>query len=167
MHSPRKVKPIVSSHKKATAPEKTTSKHLSDLTRKRPLLKKTNCCVISQERECSLKTDKDPNQNCPQQITKCEWISGTLSQQVAWLCDSRFLSQGVLYHPKRGQAVLQRIFKHFSYCPGDSTRSVQWVMIQDKQGRVLRSSVLDHSWTPFNQRPSDSLEIVVGHVKNF
>ena len=44
----------------------------------------------------------------------------------------------------------------FSYCPGDSTSSVQWVMIQDKPGRVLRSFVLDHSWTPFNQRPSDS-----------
>ena len=44
----------------------------------------------------------------------------------------------------------------FSYCPGDSTRSVHWVMIQDKPGRILRSFVLDHSWTPFNQRPSDS-----------
>ena len=31
-----------------------------------------------------------------------------------------------------------------------------WVMIQDKPGRTLRSFVLDHSWTPFNQRPSDS-----------
>ena len=50
----------------------------------------------------------------------------------------------------------KRIFKHFSYCPGDSTHSVQWVIIQDKPGRVLRSFVLDHSWTPFNQRPSDS-----------
>ena len=90
-----------------------------------------------------------------QQITRCEWNSGTLSQHVAWLCDSRFLSQGVLY-PKRGQAVLKRILKHFAYCPGDSTRSVQWVMIQDKPGRVLRSFVVHHSWTPFNQRPSDT-----------
>ena len=29
-------------------------------------------------------------------------------------------------------------------------------MIQDKPGHVLRSFALDHSWTPFNQRPSDS-----------
>ena len=39
MHSPRKVKPILLSHKKGTAPEK-TSKHLSDLTGIGPLLKK-------------------------------------------------------------------------------------------------------------------------------
>ena len=91
------------------------------LTRKRPLLKN------KQRHQSKLS----------QQITKCVWISGTLSQHVAWLCDSRISS-------------------HLSYCPGDSTRSVLWVMIQDKPGRVLRSFVLDHSWTSFNQRPSDS-----------
>ena len=53
-------------------------------------------------------------------------------------------------------SALKRILKHFSCCPGDSTRSVQWEMIQDQPGRVLWSFVLDHSWTPFNQRPSDS-----------
>ena len=94
MHRPRKVKPIVSSHKKGTAPEK----------------KQANICLLSQERDRSksnrllchltrqgllLKTDTDPNQKLSQQITKCEWISGTLSQHVAWLCDSRFLSHGV------------------------------------------------------------------------
>ena len=80
-----------------------------------------------------------------------------MSQHVAWLCDSRFLSQRVLYLPKRGQAVLLKGYSNiFSYCPGDSIRSVQWGMIQDKLGRVLRGFVLDHSWTPFNQRPSDS-----------
>ena len=79
MHSLGKMKPLVSSHKKGTAPEKTTSKLLSDLTRKRPFLKKTNC-VISEERDRSKpnrllchftrkgpllqKTNKDPNQNC-------------------------------------------------------------------------------------------------------
>ena len=51
MHSPRKVKPILSSHKKGTAPEK-TSKHLSGLTGMGPLLKKTNY-LISQERDRS------------------------------------------------------------------------------------------------------------------
>ena len=59
-------------------------------------------------------------------------------------------------NPSVGKQCFKKIFKHFSYCPGDSTRSAQWVMIQDKPGRVLRSFVLDHSWTPFNQRPSDS-----------
>ena len=104
MHSPRKVKPILSSHKKGTAPEK-TSKHLSDLTRKGPLLKKQTVVSSSQERDCSLNRQR-PQTKLSQQVTKCEWISGTLSQHVACLCDSRFLSQGVLYHPKRGQAVL-------------------------------------------------------------
>ena len=87
MHSPRKVKPFC------------------HLTRKGPLLEKANCCVISQERDCSLNRQR-PQTQLSQQITKCEWISGTLSQHVAWLCDSRFLSQAVLYLPKRGQAVL-------------------------------------------------------------
>ena len=124
---------ILSSHKKGTAPGK-LSKHLSDLTGMGPFRKKqivsshkkgtapnqTDCCVISQERDRSLKNKllchltrkgllfkqtKTPTK-LSQQITKCEWISGTLSQHVAWLCDSRFLSQGVLYPPKRGQAVL-------------------------------------------------------------
>ena len=150
-HSPRKVKPIVSSHKKGTAPDKQMyisqekdrskpNRLLCHLTRKGPLLQ----------------NKQRPQSKLSQQITKCVWISGTLSQHVAWLCDSRFLSQGILYHRKRGQAVLQKDIQTFSYCPGDSTRSVQWVMIQDKPGRVLRSFVLDHSWTPFNKRPSDS-----------
>ena len=63
---------------------------------------------------------------------------------------------GFCISPSVVKQCFKWIFKHFSYCPGDSTRSVQWVMIQDKPGRVLRSFVLDHSWTPFNQRPSDS-----------
>ena len=58
--------------------------------------------------------------------------------------------------PSVVRQCFQKDVQTFSYCPGDSTRSVQWVMIQDKPGRVLRSFVLDHSWTPFNQRPSDS-----------
>ena len=64
----------------------------------------TDCCVISQEGDRSLKNKllchltrkglllkqtKTPTK-LSQQITKCEWISGTLSQHVAWLCDSRF-----------------------------------------------------------------------------
>ena len=129
MHSPRKVKPIVSSHKKRTAPKKTTSKHLSDLTTKGPFPKnklsdltrkgplqakqtavsshkkgtapsKTNCGVISLERDSSLKNKQRPQSKLSQQITKCEWIFGTLSQHVAWLCDSRFLSQGGSVSPQ-------------------------------------------------------------------
>ena len=104
-----------------------------------------------------LKNEQRPQSKLSQQITKCEWISGTLSQHVAWLCDSRFLSQGGSVSPQAwSSSALKRILKHFSYCPGDPTRCVQWVMIQDKPGRVLGSFVLDHSWTSFNQRPSDS-----------
>ena len=126
------------------------------LTRKGPLLKKTNCCVISQERECSLNQTKTPIKSVAtdHKMRVDLWnlvTTGGMALRLEILIAGRFCIT-----PKRGQAVLQRIFKHFSYCPGDSTRSVQWVMIQDKQGRVLRSSVLDHSWTPFNQRPSDS-----------
>ena len=64
--------------------------------------------------------------------------------------------RGFCISPSVVKQSCKRIFKHFSYCLGDSTRSGQWVMIQDKPGRVLRSFVLDHSWTPINQRPSDS-----------
>ena len=64
--------------------------------------------------------------------------------------------RGFCITPSVVKQCFKRIFKHFSYCPGDATRSVQWVMIQDKPGRVLRSFVLDHSWTPFNQRLFDS-----------
>ena len=42
MHSPRKVKSILSSHKKGAALEK-TSKHLSDLTGMGPFLKNELC----------------------------------------------------------------------------------------------------------------------------
>ena len=66
------------------------------------------------------------------------------------------IAWGLCISPSAAKQCFKRIFKHFSCCPGDSTRSVQWVMIQDKPGRVLWSFVLDHSWTPFNQRPSDS-----------
>ena len=98
----------VRSHRNGTVPEKTNyvisqemdcskpNRLLCHLTRKGPLLKQT----------------KTPTK-LSQQITKCEWISGTLSQHVAWLCDSRFLSQGFLYHPKRGQAVLLKDIQSF------------------------------------------------------
>ena len=143
-----------SSHKKGTAPEKTSSKHLSDLTRKGLFLKKKLCHLT--RKGLLLKNKQRPQSKLSQQITKCEWISGTLSQHVAWLCGSRFLSQGFCITPSVVKQCFKRIFEHFSYCPGDPTRSVQWVMIQDKPGRVLWSFVLDHSWTSFNQRPSDS-----------
>ena len=147
MHSPRKVKPIVSSYKKGTAPEK-NNKQTSVWSHKKGTVpenqivsshktgtapsqadcsvisqerdrsfKEKSCCVISQTKGPFLKTDKDPNQNCRNRSQKCEWISGTLSQHVAWLCDSRFLSQEVLYHPKRGQAVLSKDLETFFLLP--------------------------------------------------
>ena len=105
MHSPRKVKPIVSSHKKGTAPEKTTSKHLSSvklchLTRQEPLLKKKKLLCHLTNKGTAPQNRQRPQSKLSQQITKCEWISGPLSQHVAWLCDSRFLSQGGSVSPQ-------------------------------------------------------------------
>ena len=170
VHSPRKVKPIVSSHKKGTAPEKQQTticqshkkgtvpeKQIVSSHQKGTAPNQTDWCVISQERDRFLKHRQRPQSKLSQQITNCGWISGKPCHNMwAWLCDSRFLSQGFCTSPSVVKQCCKRIFKHFAYCPGDSTRSVQWVMIQDKPGHVFRSSVLDHSWTPFNQRPSDS-----------
>ena len=153
MHSPRKVEPIVSSHKKGSAPEK-TRKLLSDLTRKGPFLKNKLCHLT--RKGPLLKTDKDPNQN---RRNRSQNASGSLEPcHNMWhgFATRDSYRREFCTTPSVVQQCSKRIFKHFSYCPGDSTSSVQWVMIQDKPGRVLRSSVLDHSWTPFNQRPSDS-----------
>ena len=131
MHSPRKVKPIVSSHKKGTAPSQT-------LTRKGPLKAKDtkqNCCNRSQNASGSL----EPCHNM--------WHGFATRDSYR---------RGFCITPSVVKQCFERIFNHFSYCPGDSTRYVQWVMIQDKPGRVLRRFVLDHSWTPFNQKPSVS-----------
>ena len=75
VHSVRKVKPIVSSHKKGTAPSQ------------------TDCCVISQERDRSFKKKQTavsfhkkgtapqnrqrPQSKLSQQITKCEHLVTT------------------------------------------------------------------------------------------
>ena len=143
----------MSSHKKGTAPSQ------------------TDCCVISQERDRSLKkqtvvsshkkgtapeTDKDPKQNCR---NRSQNASGSLEPcHNMWhgFATRDSYRRVFCITPGVVKQCFKRIFKHFYYCPGDSTRSVQWVMIQDKPGRILRSFVLDHSWTPFNQRPSDS-----------
>ena len=149
IHSPRKVKPIVSSHKKGTVPEKQiVSSHkkglknkLNHLTRKGPLLKKTN---------------KDPDQNC---LNRSQNASGSLEPcHNMWhgFATRDSYRREFCITPSVVKQCFKRILRHFAYCPGDSTRSVQWVMIQDKPGRVLRRFVLDHSWTPLNQRPSDS-----------
>ena len=152
---------------------------LRHLTRKGPLQNQKDCCVISQERDCCVisqerdrtlrnkllchltrkgplleKTTKDPNQNCR---NRTQNASGSLEP-----CHNMrhgFATRDS-YHRRfciTSSAVTQcfkRMLKHVAYCPGDSTRSVQWVMNQDKPGRVLRSFVLDHSWTPFHQRTS-------------
>ena len=129
----------MSSHKKGIAPSQ------------------TDCCVISQERDCSLKQTKDPNQNCR---NRSQNGSGSLEEACHNMWHgfaTRDSYRRVFYiTPIVVKQCFKRINKKFSYCFGDLTRSVQWVMIQDKPGRVLRSFVLDHSWTPFNQRPSDS-----------
>ena len=93
----------MSSHKKGTAPSQTDCCVISQ---ERTAPEKTNCCVISQERDCSLNRQR-PQTKLSQQITKCEWISGTLSQHVAWLCDSRFLAQGFCITP----SVVKQCFK--------------------------------------------------------
>ena len=138
MHSPRKVEPIVSSHKKGTAPSQ------------------TDCCVISQERDCSLKTNKDPEQNCHNRSQNASGSLESCHNMRRGFATRDSYRREFCITPSVVKQCFKRIFKHFSYCPGDSTRSVQWVMIQDKPGRVLRSFVIDHSWMPFNQRPSDS-----------
>ena len=100
----------VRSHRNGTVPEK----QIGSSHKKGTAPKQTDCCVISQERDRSLKTKllchltrkglllkqtKTPTK-LSQQITKCEWISGTLSQHVAWFCDSRFFSQGGSVSPQ-------------------------------------------------------------------
>ena len=146
----------MSSHMTGTAPSQADCCVISQ-ERDRSL-KRKSCCVISQRKGLLLKTEKDPNQNCR---NRSQNASGSLD-----LChnmwhgfatrDSHRRGGGFCITPSVVKQCFDRILKHFSYCHGDSTRSVQLVMIQDKPGRVLRSFVLDHSWTPFNQRPSDS-----------
>ena len=137
MHSPRKVKPILSSHKKGSA--LFLKKLLCHLTRKGLLLEQTKTPnkIVA--------TDHKMRVDLWNLVTTCGMA---LRLEI--------LSAGFCITPSVVKQCFKRIFQHFSYCPGDSTRSVQWVMIPDKPGRILRSFVLDHSWTPFNQRPSDS-----------
>ena len=126
----------MSSHKKGTAPNQTDCCHL---TRKGLLLKQ-----IKTPKNC-----RNRSRNTGGSLEPCHnmWHGlATRDSDRRRLCIS----------PSVVKQCFKRIFKHFSYCPGDSTHSVQWVIIQDKPGRVLRSFVLDRSWTPFNQRPSDS-----------
>ena len=133
-----------------TVPEKTMSSH-----KKGTAPNQTDCCVISQDRDCFSNRQR-PQQNCR---NRSQNASGSLEP-----CHNKrhgFATRDsdrrrLFISPSVVKQCFKRIFKHFSYCLGDSTRSVQLVMIQDKPGRVLRSFVLDHSWTPFNQRPSDS-----------
>ena len=127
---------------------------LCHLTRKGPLLKNKLCHLT--RKGPLLETDQGPNQNCR---NRSQNASGSLEPcHNMWhgFATRDSYRRGFCITPSVVKQCSKRIFKHFSYFPGDSTSSVQWVMIQDKPGRVLRSCVLDHSWTPFNQRPSDS-----------
>ena len=140
----------MSSHKTGTAPSQAGCCVISQ-ERDRSL-KRKSCCVISQRKGLLLKTDKDPNKNCR---NRSQHASGSLEPcHNMWrgFATRDSYRRGFCITPSVVKQCFERIFKHFSYCPGDSTRPVQWVMIQDKPGRVLRSFVLDHSWTPFNQR---------------
>ena len=127
----------MSSHKKGTDPSQ------------------TDCCVVSQERDRSLKQTKTPTQIVATDL-KMRVDLWTLVTTCGMTLRLEILIAGGSVSPQACSSCASKNIQTFFYCPGDSTRSVQWVMIQDKQGRVLRSSVLDHSWTPFNQRPSDS-----------
>ena len=82
----------MSSHKKGTAPSQ------------------TNCCVISQERDCSLKnkdlnkivaTDHKMRVGLWNLVTTCG-MALRLEILIAW----------VLYHPKRGQAMLKKKYSN-------------------------------------------------------
>ena len=108
------------------------------------------------ERDCSSKQTKTPIKivATDHKMRVDLWTSVTTCGMALRL--EILIARGFCITPSVVKQCFERIFKHFSYCPGDSTRSVQWVMIQDKPGRVLRSFVLDHSWTPCNQRPSGS-----------
>ena len=142
----------MSSHKKGTAPNQTDCCLISQ-EKDRSL--KTDCCVISQERDCFSNRQR-PQQNCRNRSQNASGFLEPCHNMWHGFATRDSDRRGLCISPRVVKQCFKRIFKHFSYCPGDSTHSVQWVIIQDKPGRVLRSFVLDHSWTSFNQRPSDS-----------
>ena len=127
---------------------------LCHLTRKGPLLKKQTV-VSSHKRGTASQTDKDHNKivATDHKMRVDLWNLVTTCGMALRL---EILIAGGTVSPQAWSSSAKKENKHFSYCPGDSTHSVQWVIIQDKPGRVLRSFVLDHSWTRFNQRPSVS-----------
>ena len=174
--------PSVESDKKGTVPEK----QIVSFHKKRTAPNQTNCCITSQESDRSLKNKllyhltrkgpllknklnhltrkgpllkkktKTPIKSC---LNRSQNASG--SQEPCHNIWHGFATRDSYRRefcitPSVVKQCLKKILRHFAYCPRDPTRSVQWVMIQDKPGRVLRSVVLDHSWTPLNQRPSDS-----------
>ena len=113
----RKVKQFCHLTRKGPLLEK-ISKHLSDLTGMGPFLKKqmsslkkgtapnqTDCCVISQERDCFLNRQR-PKQNCR---NRSQNASGSLEPcHNMWhgFATRDSDRRGVLYLSKRGQAVL-------------------------------------------------------------
>ena len=145
----------VRSHRDGTVPAKNnvisqerdcskSNRLLCHLTRKGPLLKKQTV-VSSHKKGTASQTDKDPNKIV---ATDHKITGGSLEPcHNMWhgFATRDSDRRGLCISPSVVKQCFKRIFKHFSYCPGDSTHSVQWVIIQDKPGRVLRSFVLDHS----------------------
>ena len=112
----------VRSHRNGTVPEKTMSSH-----KKGTAPNQTDCRVISQERDRSLKNKllchltrkglllkqtKTPTK-LSQQITKCEWISGTLSQHVHGFATRDSDRRVFCISPSVVKHCFKRIFKHF------------------------------------------------------
>ena len=150
MHSPRKVKPFCHLTRKGPLLDKQTSVRSH---RNETVSEKNN--VISQERDCSLKNKllchlirrdcslnrQRPQQNCR---NRSQNASGSLEPcHNMWhgFATRDSDRRGFCISPSVVKQCFKRIFTHFSHRPGDSTRSVQWVMIQDKPGRVQPKTV--------------------------
>ena len=145
----------VRSHRDGTVPAKTMSSH-----KKGTAPNRTDCCVISQERDRSLKNKllchltrkglllkqiKTPTK-LSQQITKKRVDLWNLVTTCGMALRLEILIAGGSVYPQGVvKQCFKRIFKHFLIALETRPHSVQWVIIQDKPGRVLRSFVLDHS----------------------
>ena len=141
------------------APEATSQ--LENTGRKKNIKAMDTCARLRNKRDTTEKPAclSQPNEKTSK-IAKDEKIRVDLSNLVT-TCGMALrleilIAGGSVSTPSVVKQCFARIFTHSTYCLGDSTHSVQWVVVQDKPGRVLGSFVLDHLWTLFNQRPSDS-----------
>ena len=118
-----------------------TSHHCSELS-----LDRSSCHY---QQPNTTKKDRNGSQNTSGYLKPCHnvWHGFATRNYDHW---------GFCFTPSVVKQCFERVFKHSTYCLGDTTRSVQWVMVQDKPSRVLGIFVLDDSRPLFNQSPSDS-----------